>query len=173
MSLSRVLGRHRPQGRTEETALHPTISYCLTQARAADLHRQAQRAVLARAARRAGSVLPGDTAAGSAAPAPGIRVRRRPSPRTVLAIASLGSAVAFVDATIVNIAFPDIARSFPGTPVSTLSWVLNGYNVVFAAFLMAAAGIGSCSAGGASSSSACSCSPPARCCARSRRRRTP
>ena len=31
--------------------------------------------------------------------------RRRPSPRTVLAIASLGAAVAFVDATIVNIAF--------------------------------------------------------------------
>jgi hypothetical protein len=33
----------------------------------------------------------------------------------VLAIASLGAAVAFVDATIVNIAFPDIERSFPGT----------------------------------------------------------
>jgi EmrB/QacA subfamily drug resistance transporter len=59
----------------------------------------------------------------------------------VLAIASLGGAVAFIDATIVNIAFPDITRSFPGTPISTLSWVLNAYNVVFAAFLMAAAGI--------------------------------
>jgi hypothetical protein len=59
----------------------------------------------------------------------------------VLAIASLGGAVAFIDATIVNIAFPDIARSFPGTPIATLSWVLNGYNIVFAAFLMAAAGI--------------------------------
>ena len=68
-------------------------------------------------------------------------MRRRPSPRTVLAIASLGGAVAFVDATIVNIAFPDIARSFPGTSISTLSWVLNAYNIVFAAFLMAAAGI--------------------------------
>jgi len=68
------------------------------------------------------------------------RVRRKPSPWTVLAIASLGSAVAFVDATIVNIAFPDIARSFPGTPLATLSWVLNAYNIAFAAFLMAAAG---------------------------------
>jgi NTE family protein len=66
---------------------------------------------------------------------------RRPSPRTVLAIASLGGAVAFIDATIVNIAFPDIARSFPGTSISTLSWVLNAYNIVFAAFLLAAAGI--------------------------------
>ena len=123
--------------------MHPTISYCLAQARAADLRRQAQRAILARTARRAGSSPVGHVPAGSAAPAPapGIRVRHRPSPRTVLAIASLGSAVAFVDATIVNIAFPDIARSFPGTPISTLSWVLNAYNIVFAAFLMAAAGI--------------------------------
>ncbi len=64
--------------------------------------------------------------------------RRGPSPRTVLAIASLGASVAFVDATIVNIAFPNIARSFPGTPISTLSWVLNAYNIVFAAFLLPA-----------------------------------
>jgi len=68
-------------------------------------------------------------------------MRRRPSPKTVLAIASLGAAVAFLDATIVNIAFPDIARSFHGTSISTLSWVLNAYNIVFAAFLMAAARI--------------------------------
>jgi NTE family protein len=68
-------------------------------------------------------------------------MRRRPSPRTVLAIAALGGAVAYIDATIVNIAFPDIARSFPGTSISTLSWVLNAYNIVFAAFLMAAAGM--------------------------------
>src|SRR6516164_2799530 len=65
-------------------------------------------------------------------------MHRRPSPRTVLAIASLGTAVAFIDATIVNIAFPNIARSFPGTSISTLSWILNAYNIVFAAFLMAA-----------------------------------
>ena len=56
----------------------------------------------------------------------------------MLAIASLGAAVAFVDATIVNIAFPDIARSFRGTAISSLSWVLNAYNIVFAAFLVAA-----------------------------------
>src|SRR5690348_4706598 len=65
-------------------------------------------------------------------------MQRRPSPRTVLAIASLGSAVAFIDATIVNIAFPNIARSFPGASISTLSWILNAYNIVFAAFLVAA-----------------------------------
>jgi NTE family protein len=65
-------------------------------------------------------------------------MRRRPSPQTVLAIASLGAAVAFVDATIVNIAFPNIERSFHGTSISSLSWVLNAYNIVFAAFLLAA-----------------------------------
>ena len=64
--------------------------------------------------------------------------RRGPSPVTVLAIASLGAAVAFVDATIVNIAFPNIAKSFPGTSISSLSWILNAYNIVFAAFLVAA-----------------------------------
>jgi NTE family protein len=69
-------------------------------------------------------------------------LRARIAPRTVLIIASIGSAVAFIDATIVNIAFPAIARSFPGTSVSTLSWVLNAYNVVFAAFLIAAGRIG-------------------------------
>jgi NTE family protein len=119
--------------------MHPTDSYQLAQARIAGLRRQAQRDALVRAARRArpgqrGHAAPGRSALGS-------RVRRRPSPRTVLAIASLGAAVAFVDATIVNIAFPDIARSFPGTPITALSWVLNAYNIVFAAFLMAAAGL--------------------------------
>ena len=65
-------------------------------------------------------------------------MQRRPSPRTVLAIASLGGAVAFIDATIVNIALPNIGHSFPGTSISTLSWILNAYNIVFAAFLVAA-----------------------------------
>jgi NTE family protein len=64
--------------------------------------------------------------------------RRGPSPRMVLAIASLGASVAFVDATIVNIAFPDMERSFSGTAISSLSWVLNLYNIIFAAFLVAA-----------------------------------
>ena len=67
--------------------------------------------------------------------------RRRRGPRTVLAVAALGSAVAFVDATIVNIALPDIERSFPGTSISSISWILNAYNIVFAAFLLPAARI--------------------------------
>jgi EmrB/QacA subfamily drug resistance transporter len=65
-------------------------------------------------------------------------LRRRPAPRTVLAVAALGSAVAFVDATIVNIALPSIQRSFPGTSIASISWILNAYNIVFAAFLLPA-----------------------------------
>jgi NTE family protein len=53
-----------------------------------------------------------------------------------MAVAVLGSAMAFVDATIVNIAVPSIVAQFPAEPLSSVSWVLNGYNVVFAAFLI-------------------------------------
>jgi NTE family protein len=65
-----------------------------------------------------------------------IEVRHR-SPRVVLAVAALGVFMAFVDATIVNIAFPRIAADFDGTSTASLQWVLNAYNVVFAAFLIA------------------------------------
>jgi len=139
MSISRILGKTPPTRPPEDTAMHHTISSPLARARIADLRHDAQRDTMARAARRARPGQRGHAAPGR--PAPGRRVRRKPSPRTVLAIASLGAAVAFIDATIVNIAFPDIAHSFPGTSLSTLSWVLNAYNIVFAAFLMAAAGI--------------------------------
>ncbi|MFG3257136.1 MFS transporter [Streptomyces sp. NPDC048172] len=64
-----------------------------------------------------------------------------PAPRRVgvpAAIALVGTFVAFLDATIVNIAVPDIVRSFPAARLSTVSWVLNAYNVVFAAFLVPA-----------------------------------
>jgi EmrB/QacA subfamily drug resistance transporter len=58
------------------------------------------------------------------------------TPRAVLAVAVLGSFMAFVDATIVNIAVPNIAQHFSGSRLSSVSWVLNGYNIVFAAFLV-------------------------------------
>src|SRR3954451_7961033 len=64
--------------------------------------------------------------------------RRAPTPLTVLGGSSLGVFMAFVDATVVNIAFPDIRASFPDTTISALSWVLNAYNIVFAAFLIPA-----------------------------------
>jgi MFS family permease len=43
-----------------------------------------------------------------------------------------------LDATIVNIAFPDIARTFPGASPGDLSWIISAYNLVFAALLIPA-----------------------------------
>ena len=64
--------------------------------------------------------------------------RRATRPGVVLAVAGLGVFMAFLDATIVNVAFPAISRSFPDSSIAGLSWVLNVYNIVFAAFLVAA-----------------------------------
>jgi NTE family protein len=61
--------------------------------------------------------------------------------RRVVAIACAGAFLAFLDATIVNIAFPDISRSFAGSGRDALSWVLDGYFVVIAALLVPAGGL--------------------------------
>lgn len=60
----------------------------------------------------------------------------RVAPSRVLLVASFGAFLAFLDATIVNVAFPSIRESFPDTTIGGLSWVLNAYNIVFAAFLV-------------------------------------
>lgn len=54
----------------------------------------------------------------------------------VLAVLSLAAFMASLDLFIVNVAFPDIGRDFHGAPLSNLSWVLNGYAIVFAALLV-------------------------------------
>ena len=74
----------------------------------------------------------------SAGPSPLVITSGRVTDRTVLLVASLGAFLAFLDATIVNVAFPSIRESFPDTSISGLSWVLNSYNIVFAAFLVPA-----------------------------------
>ncbi len=58
-----------------------------------------------------------------------------------MAIACAGAFLAFLDATIVNIAFPDISASFAGSGRDALSWVLDGYFVVIAALLVPAGGL--------------------------------
>jgi EmrB/QacA subfamily drug resistance transporter len=58
-----------------------------------------------------------------------------------VAIACAGAFVAFLDTTIVNIAFPDISASFVGSGRDALSWVLDGYFVVIAALLVPAGGL--------------------------------
>jgi MFS family permease len=58
-------------------------------------------------------------------------------PRLTFAIVSTGVVLATLDQFIVNIAFPSIEQSLGGS-VGTLSWVLNGYSIVFAALLVPA-----------------------------------
>ena len=58
-----------------------------------------------------------------------------------VAIACAGAFLAFLDTTIVNIAFPDISASFSGAGRDALSWVLDGYFVVIAALLVPAGGL--------------------------------
>ena len=61
--------------------------------------------------------------------------------KAVVAIACTGAFLAFLDTTIVNIAFPDISASFSGSGRDLLSWVLDGYFVVIAALLVPAGGL--------------------------------
>ncbi|HET7902595.1 MAG TPA: DHA2 family efflux MFS transporter permease subunit, partial [Candidatus Nanopelagicales bacterium] len=63
-------------------------------------------------------------------------LRGRVADRTVLLVASFGAFLAFLDATVVNVAFPNIRDSFPDSTISSLSWILNAYSIVFAAFLI-------------------------------------
>ena len=51
---------------------------------------------------------------------------------------SIGVFASLLDLFIVNIAFPDLQRDFAGSGLAGLSWVLNGYAIVFAALLVPA-----------------------------------
>ena len=62
--------------------------------------------------------------------------------RTVALLVACGGAFfGFLDATIVNVSFPDIARSFPESSRSGLSWILDAYFIVLAALLVPAGAI--------------------------------
>jgi EmrB/QacA subfamily drug resistance transporter len=63
-------------------------------------------------------------------------VLRPELPRGTLFISSLAVFAVFLDTTALFVAFPDITRSFPDVAASQLSWVLNGYTIVFAALLI-------------------------------------
>src|SRR5919206_1703198 len=56
----------------------------------------------------------------------------------VLLVTAVAVFMGFLDVTIVNIAFPDIEASFPSASLAGLSWILNAYNIVFAALLVPA-----------------------------------
>lgn len=61
--------------------------------------------------------------------------------RWVVAITVLGSGIAALDATVVNIALPTIGRQFH-TGVGALQWVMSGYTLTLAAFLLIGGSLG-------------------------------
>jgi MFS family permease len=63
------------------------------------------------------------------------------SGRWVLAMAVLGSGMSALDATVVNIALPVIGREFH-VGLSGLQWVMNGYTLSLAAFLLIGGSLG-------------------------------
>lgn len=74
----------------------------------------------------------------TAPPGPG-RVAVGPAPvGVVVGVLSLAVFMSSLDLFIVNLAFPTISRSFRGTDLGSLSWVLNAYTIVFAAVLVPA-----------------------------------
>jgi EmrB/QacA subfamily drug resistance transporter len=58
------------------------------------------------------------------------------SPKLVMVIVCAGVILASLDLFIVNVALPDIARELHTRSLGDLSWVLNGYAIVYAALLV-------------------------------------
>jgi EmrB/QacA subfamily drug resistance transporter len=77
-----------------------------------------------------------------AAPGPAAGIRYgEPAGRWVLAATVLGSSVAFLDATVVNIALPAIARDL-SAGTTGLTWTVNAYTLTLAAFVLVAGSAG-------------------------------
>jgi MFS family permease len=61
--------------------------------------------------------------------------------RWVVAVTVLGSGIAALDATVVNIALPTIGCDFH-TGIAALQWVMTGYSLTLAAFLLISGSLG-------------------------------
>jgi MFS family permease len=62
--------------------------------------------------------------------------KRDASPTRVLIIVCAGVVLASIDLFIVNVAMPSIARDLRQHDLSTVSWVLNAYAIVYASLLV-------------------------------------
>jgi EmrB/QacA subfamily drug resistance transporter len=71
---------------------------------------------------------------------PALRFSSAPG-RWVVAVTVLGSGIAALDATVVNIALPTIGREFHAG-VGALQWVISGYTLSLAAFLLIGGSLG-------------------------------
>jgi EmrB/QacA subfamily drug resistance transporter len=62
--------------------------------------------------------------------------QRRAHPKVVFVLTALGSFMAALDLSIVNVAFPDLEADFAGTRSAVLAWVITAYTIVFGALLV-------------------------------------
>jgi len=69
------------------------------------------------------------------APGQGLTTKRV---SVIVGVLSLAVFMSSLDLFIVNLAFPYIGRQFHGSNLSSLSWILNGYTIMFAAVLVPA-----------------------------------
>ena len=61
--------------------------------------------------------------------------------RWVLAVSVLGSGIAFLEATVVNVALPEIGRDL-GADTGSLQWILNGYLITLSALILLGGSLG-------------------------------
>ena len=73
-------------------------------------------------------------------PAPELRLASNAG-RWVLALSVLGSAIAFLEATVVNVALPELGRDLEAD-VAGLQWVINGYLITLAALILLGGSLG-------------------------------
>lgn len=64
-----------------------------------------------------------------------------PTGRWLLLATILGSSIAMLDATVVNVALPELGRSFD-TDVGGLQWTLNGYTLALASLILLGGALG-------------------------------
>ena len=77
---------------------------------------------------------------GDASPRTGIAFESSAG-RWVLAVAVLGSGLAFLDGTVVNVALPAIGEDL-GATTSSLQWILNGYLLTLASLILLGGSLG-------------------------------
>jgi len=65
----------------------------------------------------------------------------QPRARWVLAATVLGSGLAFIDGTVVNVALPSIGESLDAD-VSGLQWIINAYTLTLASFILLGGSLG-------------------------------
>src|ERR1700712_3983303 len=66
---------------------------------------------------------------------------RAPSPGLILAAACLAAFAINLDTTIVNVALPSLTREL-GASTRDLQWIVDGYNLAFAALVLTAGSLG-------------------------------